>query len=671
MIYQNPQLLYALFAIAIPILIHLFNLRKHKRIYFSSIRLLKEIKEEDRRKSELKNILVLLSRILAITFLVLAFAQPYIPADTSKTSDNILFYIDNSHSMDIDFGEGNLLNNAKEKAIEISKAYSSKNNFYLVTNDFLLKNTSSYSPEIIKNQIENIKVSAKQRSISDIISRINSITPNNSHVYFISDFQQNTLQVNNLKKSEIKNRISLIPLKNNNTTNICIDSLFISKPVLGLNEEIKINLIISNNSDEEIKNEVLFLYLEGKQKAQQYISLLPQESREVSFIFLNTNNIISGEIRIQDSPITFDNSFFFTLKKSRKINVTAINNGKENIAFTTLFGNDTSLFNFTSLALEEINYDELSKENLIILNEIKEINSGLLNKLISFTNNGGNILVVPPTDLADVNFYNIFLNSLGLNTIKNKTNNTLRINQFSTDHPIYKNVFNEAIKRIDYPNSKKGYFLNKKITSTQVIGFENKQDFLSMYSSGEGTIYQFSSPLEEEYNNFTKHALVVPTLINIATGANILKNLYYIIDSKKKISTQHIKSSTNITHIKGENIDIIPTITNSNGRHILDDQGQITKNGIYSIINDDKIIEKVAFNYNPSENNILSMDRNTIEELIAKNNLTNIAFIENDNISIKQMIKEEEIGKEYWKIAILLSLLFFGLEILLIKLIKL
>lgn len=671
MIYQSPQLLYALFAIAIPILIHLFNLRKHKRIYFSSIRLLKEIKEEDRRKSELKNILVLLSRILGITFLVLAFAQPYIPANTSKTSDNILFYIDNSHSMDIDFGEGNLLNNAKEKAIEISKAYSSKNNFYLVTNDFLLKNTSSYSPEIIKNQIENIKVSAKQRSISDIISRINSITPKNSHVYFISDFQQKTLQLNNLKKSEIKNRISLIPLKNNNTTNICIDSLFISKPVLGLNEEIKINLTISNTSDEEIKNEVLFLYLEGKQKAQQYISLLPQESKEVSFIFLNTNNIISGEIRIQDSPITFDNSFFFTLKKSRKINVTAINNGKENIAFTTLFGNDTSLFNFTSLALEEINYDELSKENLIILNEIKEINSGLLNKLISFTNNGGNILVVPPTDLADVNFYNIFLNSLGLNTIKNKTNNTLRINQFSTDHPIYKNVFNEAIKRIDYPNSKKGYFLNKKITSTQVIGFENKQDFLSMYSSGEGTIYQFSSPLEEGYNNFTKHALVVPTLINIATGASILKNLYYIIGSKKKISTQHIKSSTNITHIKGENIDIIPTITNSNGRHILDDKGQITKNGIYSIINDDKIIEKVAFNYNPSENNILSMDRNTIEELIAKNNLTNIAFIENDNISIKKMIKEEEIGKEYWKIAILLSLLFFGLEILLIKLIKL
>ena len=50
MIYQNPNLLYALFAIAIPIFIHLFNFRKHKKIYFSSIRFLKDIKEKNFNK---------------------------------------------------------------------------------------------------------------------------------------------------------------------------------------------------------------------------------------------------------------------------------------------------------------------------------------------------------------------------------------------------------------------------------------------------------------------------------------------------------------------------------------------------------------------------------------------------------------------------------------------
>ena len=129
MIYQNPQLLYALSAIAIPIIIHLFNLRKHRVIYFSSIRFLKEIKDENRRKSRIRDILILISRILAIVFLVLAFAKPYIPDSNIKSTNQIFIYIDNSQSMDIDFGQGNLLNIAKKKAIEIIESYSSEKEF--------------------------------------------------------------------------------------------------------------------------------------------------------------------------------------------------------------------------------------------------------------------------------------------------------------------------------------------------------------------------------------------------------------------------------------------------------------------------------------------------------------------------------------------------------------
>ena len=168
--YQNPQLLYALLAIAIPILIHLFNFRKHKTIYFSSIRFLKEIKDKNKKKSKLKNILILLSRIIAISFLVIAFAKPYIPANTTKISNDIFLYIDNSQSMDIDFGDGNLLNKAKNKAMQISEAYPSENNFYLITNDFLSKHTSSYTNEAVKLQIEKIE-SVDAPNISKFIKR--------------------------------------------------------------------------------------------------------------------------------------------------------------------------------------------------------------------------------------------------------------------------------------------------------------------------------------------------------------------------------------------------------------------------------------------------------------------------------------------------------------------
>ena len=97
--FAYPEFLYALFAIAIPIIIHLFNFRKFKKIYFSNVEFLKEVQQETQSKSQLKHLLILLSRILAIAFLVLAFAQPFIPvSDTAITDQNnvVGIYIDNS-----------------------------------------------------------------------------------------------------------------------------------------------------------------------------------------------------------------------------------------------------------------------------------------------------------------------------------------------------------------------------------------------------------------------------------------------------------------------------------------------------------------------------------------------------------------------------------------------
>lgn len=671
MTYQNPHLLYALFAIAIPIIIHLFNFRKHKTIYFSSVRFLKKIKEENKKTSELKNILVLLSRILAISFLVIAFAKPYIPTDSTQNPNDILLYLDNSQSMDVDFGKGNLLNNAKSKAIEIVQAYTEENNFYLITNDFESRDVSNYTADLMKLQIDKIEPSARQRSISDIIARANSIKTENSHLYFISDFQQNSIRINDLKEQKINNKISLIPMVNNNTKNISIDSLFTSGPVFISDNEVELHVIISNTGNEDIENEVLFLHLENKQKSQQYINLLAKETKEIVFNFSPpSHQFINGEIKTHDSPITFDNSLFFTLTKAKKINISIINKEIGNKALKAIFGNDTALFNLTSMTIKNINYNTLMRQNFIILNEVVELSSGLLSSLLSFTNNGGSLLIIPPSDLASFSSYNILLNSLGVNTINRKKENRLKINQFSTNHPIYNNVFSSPLEKVNYPISNQNYVLNSKKMSTQIIGLANKEDFLSVYTSKNGCIYQFSSPLNNNYNNFTRHALFVPTLINMATSSILVDIPYYIIGSNREISTKYINSPTNITHIKGENIDIIPTLTNKNGKQLLDPHNQIVRNGIYSIINNNLIVDKIAFNYNNSEGITSALDTDEIQEFISTNNIGNISIVSTKTSNLKKIIQEQETGKEYWKIALLISLICFALEIILIKLIK-
>src|SRR5690348_11567661 len=107
-----PGFLFALFAVAIPVIVHLFNFRRFKKVLFTNVRFLKEIKQDTRARSNLKHLLILISRILAVIFLVLAFAQPYIPSKNHaamKERNKVSIYIDNSFSMDAVGRNGSLI----------------------------------------------------------------------------------------------------------------------------------------------------------------------------------------------------------------------------------------------------------------------------------------------------------------------------------------------------------------------------------------------------------------------------------------------------------------------------------------------------------------------------------------------------------------------------------
>lgn len=667
MIYQNPYLLYALFAIVIPILIHLFNLRKHKVIYFSSLRYLKEIKTKNKKKSRLKNILILLCRILALTFLILAFAKPFVPAKNKSEKNDIFIYLDNSLSMDIDFGNGNLLNIAKKKAFEIIDSYSENHNFFLITNSFVSKNNFSNSKDAIKNQIDKTTSNSEIKSFKDILSKLESLSTKN-HLYFISDFQKSTFISNSLNEINLNCNVSFIIVENQDVTNISIDSVFINEPIFNNNLEVVINVNLSNNSSQDIIDEVIFLFIDDKQKSQQSLSLLSGENKTISFAFLSAKKrFLNGHVQTNDVPISYDNKFYFSIPTLNKINVYSINKNNDNKAFLSLFKNDTTLFNYFSNNKDNVNYNLIANQNLIILNEVVSLSSGLLNSIKSFIKNGGTLIIVPPSILDNLYNYNLLLNELNINLISDINTNNVKINKFITDHPIYKNVFLKSNEKINYPISLNSYLVNKRNYSSPIINYANNNEFLSSFSNGSGIIYQFSSPLDESFNNFTKHALFVPTLINIANTSLQIQNIYNIINDNNKVIINNEIPKNELPHIILDQIDIIPTLKIKNGVHELDINNQITKNGIYSINIKDSIVSYIAYNYKTDENNTSSLSLNEISEYISKNKFSNIDILSSKNKSFKSIITEKEIGKEYWKLALILSLIFFVIEIFLLK----
>jgi len=671
--YQNPQLLYFLFAIAIPILIHLFNFRKHKTIYFSSIRFLKEIKEDKRKRSNLKNLLILLSRILAISFLVFAFAKPYIPINkNNKATNNVFIYIDNSFSMDAESENGRLLSIAKERARGISKAYPTESNFWLISNDFLDKHSKSTNSNAIGNNIDAITTSAHSKTLSQIVNRQASLSTENCHLYIISDMQNSSLQIDKLSKLDSITTLFLVPLMANENSNISIDSCWINSPVFSNEQEVTIYTAISNQSKISLKEQAVFLEINGTQKSQQYINLKAEESKTISFTFLADNSEIQkGIIKINDHPIIFDNNCYFTLKRTEKVNLLCINASENNTAITTLFSNDTALFHFENSSIKNIDYNALKQQDFILINEVEQFSSGLINSLNKFASNGGSIAIFPPKNI-DLTTYNSSLKQLGLSTLSElKTNNTA-IDKINRNHPIYQHVFDGKLDKINFPIVKQYHQIitQKNSNSIALLTQENKAVFLEILPKEKGLIYLFNSPLKSQYNNFSKHALFVPTLLNMATSAVRISSIYNTIQTEDYFSSSAINNNLAIVHLKNDKIDIIPTQKTHLGRQVFYTHNQISENGIYAIEIEGKIVDAIAYNYatTESKNNTLSISE--LKQWKNSIGLENIQIINGDSSALIATITETQNGKEFWKIALLLSLLFFAIEILLIKLIK-
>ncbi|MBK8505799.1 MAG: BatA domain-containing protein [Saprospiraceae bacterium] len=134
-----PLFLAALATLAIPVIIHLFYFRRYKKVLFTNVRFLKEIKEESSIRSRLKNLLILLCRLLAVLFLVFAFAQPFIKRDENvkKGQKLISIFVDNSYSMASLSQDAPLLEEAKRKAKELVNAYDLEDRFQIISHDLV------------------------------------------------------------------------------------------------------------------------------------------------------------------------------------------------------------------------------------------------------------------------------------------------------------------------------------------------------------------------------------------------------------------------------------------------------------------------------------------------------------------------------------------------------
>lgn len=676
-----PTFLIGLAAIAIPIIIHLFNFRKYKKVYFTNVQFLKELKQESDSKSKLKEWLILAARILAISCLVFAFAQPFIPGKAKGTQGEkaISIYIDNSFSMESTNKQGTLLENAKNAATEIANSFNAGDKFQLLTNDFEGRHQRFLSKEEFIEQLNEVKISSATKSINEVIKRQQDFLQNNGsknrRLFLLSDFQKNTSLIS---KAGIDTGmvINLIPIVSSEVNNVYIDSVWFETPVQQYGTQQIIHAAIINKSDKDIENGSLKLFINDKQVALNSFNAGAGSKKDVSISFaVKEKGINKGILKIEDYPITYDDEFFFSFNAQTVINALVINGKESRTAgnFRSLMQND-SLFVYTENAETAIDYSLFSKLNIIVLNELSTISTGLTSELQKFVNAGGS-LVVFPARKADLPSYNTAFESLQLPKIALTDTINTKTQTINFEQGLYEGVFEKLDQRMDLPKVYEHYqFAQSNRNGAQnIIMLQNGMPFLGQYAINNGKIYVFAVASDELSSNFVKHALFVPSLVKMAVLSLKPEPVYYKTATNEAVV---LANSSNVSdkplHVinAAKTTDVIPEHRLVNNAVNLFTQNQITQAGHYKVVDGETVLKGLAFNYDRRESDMNCYDKDALQKQVDESGLKNISIIEPDEKKLSATLQEVNDGKKLWKLCLILALMFLAAEILIIRLFK-
>ena len=640
--FKQPEILYFLFLLIVPILVHLFQLRRFKKEYFTNVRFLQALSIQTRKSSKIKKWLLLACRLFVLTFIILAFAQPFFESKDKKNSSNKMYIIlDNSFSMQAKGKKGELLKRAIQELLEETPENA---DFSLLTNTETYWDTDIVT---IRKELQNLKYSATPFQLDNILAKIKAHqSPYKKDIVVITDAVG--LSPNALKNIETANSPYFIIPKAEQKNNVSIDSVFINQT---LDEFYELSIKTTNYSG-DFKPVSMALYNQNKLVAKTIIEF---KNKKQTINFTIPKQTFHGYVSIEDNDLGYDNKLFFSISKIKKNNIICIGTPEKNSFLSRIYTNDE--FNFNSFTLNSLDYNSIDKQDAIVLNELDEIPQALQTTLKSFVSKGGNLIVIP-SETSSTTSLNSLLNQFGNTQFKTLESNEKLITKINFSHPLFTGVFENKTSNFQYPKTKKDFSLTT--TSPAVLSFNDQSPFLTAIRTSVSSVYVFSAPVNTENSNFQQSPLIVPVFYKMAvSNQNNGINVNTIGDNTSHITDVSLAKDEILT-VKNKEEQFIPVQQLLNNKVQLFFSDYPEKAGNFAIYDSQKSVENISFNYPRTES-----DLNQVNESILSDYKTSDSIF-----TIFDTLQSNRSDNQIWKWFIIFALLFLALEMAIIKFVK-
>ena len=654
--FLNSNVLWGLFAIAIPIIIHLFNLRRVKRVEFSNTSLLRRVKEESSAKRKPVELLILMSRVLGVVLLILTFARPVYKDAQNDLSlqGEVLLYLDNSFSLSVrDQGGQSAFDNAYNLSQDLVNAYPDGTIFRFIENAYSNSIATEFTKSSLTDNLTEVQQVGVDRSFEEISNRQKGQSISGD-VYLVSDFQNS--QGLNLLSADTTSNYFLVPAMGSDYSNVFVDSVFLQNTFLSgsVTNLLKVRL---RRNDRSINQVNLKLYIDDRLSGTNQISFGDDLIMDYDFeIPLADQAINEIRISLDDPGLAFDNDYYLAINQLDKIRVLELYESNTPSFVSSLF-DDNELFQFERGNSNALDNQQIESADFIIINQLSAYSNQLSNAIAGSIDNGKTVLVIPSEKIATIE-----LNRIGLSVVGD-TRQRMVLDIPNYENPFFEGVFVENSQNLEMPDASILYRLVNEELS--YLTFKNGRSFLSKVLSN-GSLFFFASSFDESLTTFPNHALFVPVLYKLALGSKAnLSNLYYSTDDETIVYPISGQNKNNIYALRRDDVSLIPDQRQEENRLIMEIPKDQISAGHYELVLNDIAIGTLAFNIPKEESDIHSIDFDYLTELSAASNVT---LLNNaGGQSVGEEIRSGIDGIPLWKYALLGALLFLFLEIILIR----
>ncbi len=711
MTFLNPLVLIGLVAAAVPILLHLFNLRRLEKIDFSTLKFLKELQKTKIRRLKLRQLLLLFLRTLLIVLIVTAFSRPtlktsYFGGTNARARTTAIMIIDNSYTMTSLDGEGQLLKQAKEAALGVLRFMKDGDEVFVVKSSdvglstSVAANTGLRDFAVIGAEIRGIEPSYAHETIEDALHYAAKLLPFsknlNKEVYVFSDFKIGSLsdRLRNVEQKYVFPKVARLfffPLGKNARENLGIESVKIENALFGVGNPLNVKARVRNWGTQEQKNDVVSIYLNGTRVAQKALDIQAQNWAETEFTITPTSTgYQDGMVELQDDDLDFDNHRPFAVYIPEQLKILLVGNTADlhyiRLALSAQPLQGESIIKLSNVLSDRLSTNEIEAADVIIVANVKELSSAQQTQIRSFVESGGGVIYFPGSQTDSSSFQSAWARTLKVPPISSvvklrnqpgQSSSGLDFDKIDYRHPIFQGMFaeeqlqrtfsrtpsEEPRHRVESPTIYSHIQYQSDIQSVPIITLSDGSPFILEQRVKKGAVILFSVSATTDWSDFPLKGLFVPLIHSSVTYAAQQHStpLEFTVGEEADLSLRNVGLSKVIVQNPG-NVDIASDIVSSDGGSTLHFRGTSLP-GIYAVKSGNSLLKQFVVNLDPDESNTVRANNKEIETMLQRLGIS-ITALEtiNQKSDIQKTIVQSRVGVELWKYFVVAALLIGLIE---------